>query len=281
MKVSHQIRSKHAYLNLGQELYTLRLTQEKRLFIKDMAYFLVPPNGEPASIAPSFLSSHTRCCDASPPCHEPVGIDIDIENLNLTSSVSDSPTSQQCCQISAEPGNPTVVPLERLSKYHYTFLIRHPRLAIPSYYRCTIPPLSSITGVHKYQASDAGYAELRRFFDFLNYKGVIGPSIAGRLNSHGFNNAEANANERVEICVIDAEDLLTNAPAMMEAYCRIVNIPYQPDMLHWNSREDHLQATETFQKWRGFHEDAIKSQGLIIMEHVSAISILLVHSIMC
>jgi len=33
-------------------------------------------------------------------------------------------------------------------------------------------------------------------------------------------------------------------------------------MLKWDSEEDHQQAREAFEKWKGFHEDAIQSNDL-------------------
>lgn len=78
-----------------------------------------------------------------------------------------------------EPGNPSVVPAHLLRQFHFAFLIRHPRSSIPSYYRCTVPPLNEITGFKDFMPSEAGYAELRRFFDFLRDNHHIGPSIAG------------------------------------------------------------------------------------------------------
>merc|ERR1712000_754518 len=72
--------------------------QGKRIFIKDMAYYFMAPDGAPTSIAPS-LGDHP------------------------------------------EPTNPTNVPLDILRKFNFTFLIRHPRRSVPSYWRCTIPPL--------------------------------------------------------------------------------------------------------------------------------------------
>ena len=40
-------------------------------------------------------------------------------------------------------------------------------------------------------------------------------------------------------------------------------------MLEWDTTEDHAFAKEKFEKWKGFHEDAINSSGLHAREHVS------------
>lgn len=61
-----------------------------------------------------------------------------------------------------EPGNPTVMPTEIWSQFHFAFLIRDPHFSVPSYYRCTIPPLDDVTGFYNYDPSEAGYDEVRR-----------------------------------------------------------------------------------------------------------------------
>ena len=44
-------------------------------------------------------------------------------------------------------------------------------------------------------------------------------------------------------------------------------------MLKWNSEKEKKQAKEAFEKWNGFHEDALDSEGLKPREHVSHISL--------
>jgi hypothetical protein len=153
-----------------------------------------------------------------------------------------------------EPGNPTVVPAEILKQFHFTFLIRHPRHSIPSYWRCTIPPLDNVTGFYDFMPSEAGYDELRRVFDFLRKENQVGPASAGK---HG-----ELTNGEVSITVIDADDLLDNPADIIEAYCKEVGIDYTPDMLNWDSEDAHQYAKAAFEKWPGFHDDAIKSTSL-------------------
>lgn len=150
----------------------------------------------------------------------------------------------------AESGNPTVVPLEILKQFHFAFLIRHPRYSIPSYYRCTIPPLDSVTGFYNFMPSEAGYDEERRVFDYLKAQKLIGTKEVG-------------------ITVIDADDLLDNPSGMIEAFCNQVGIEYTPDMLNWDTEFEHAQAKAAFEKWKGFHDDAIDSKCLKPREHVS------------
>ncbi len=160
----------------------------------------------------------------------------------------------------AELGNPTVVPGEILKQFHFTFLIRHPRSSIPSYYRCTIPPLDAVTGFYNFMPSEAGYDELRRVFDFLRTQKQIGPAIAGQYDG-------PLPEGEVSITVVDADDLLDNPHGIIEAYCNEVGLEYTPEMLNWNSEEDHKQARDAFEKWNGFHNDAIDSSSLKPRSH--------------
>lgn len=200
--------------------------------------------------------------------------------------------------VPAESGNPTVLPRAALEKFHFTFLIRHPRSSVPSYYRCTVPPLRELTGFDEFMPEEMGYGELRRFFDYLRNEELIGPSIAGRhdsehhadefngttdklMNGDGSNeimtvrdidgvlkngedkNGDMNgAPKGIEICLIDADDLLDRPAAIIEAYCRSVGIPYDPGMLSWDTEADQDQAHTAFAKWKGFHEDALNSRAL-------------------
>ncbi|MCJ1258160.1 helicase [Lignoscripta atroalba] len=217
----------------------------KRLFIKDMIYYLVPPNGKPASIAPS-LARKERGVGTN-------GISSELQSANGVSSPNDA---------GGEPNNPTVVPEDILKQFHFTFLIRHPRSSIPSYYRCTIPPLDEVTGFYNFMPSEAGYDELRRVFDYLRSVGQVGPNVAGHNNStngHGETNGHAT---KVDICVIDADDLLDNPNGIIEAYCKSVGLDYDPSMLNWDTEADHQKAKDAFAKWHGFHEDAINSSSL-------------------
>ncbi|KAM0303629.1 hypothetical protein HYE67_003707 [Fusarium culmorum] len=168
----------------------------KRIFIKDMAYYLMTPDSKPTKVAPSLGEE--------------------------------------------EPGNPTVLPLEVLKQFQFTFLIRHPRRAIPSYYRCTVPPLDEVTGFYEFMPNEAGYKELVRFFDFLIKENIV---------------------DKDNLVVIDADDLLDNPEKTVRLYCEKTGIDFKPEMLEWNE-EDCSYATAAFEKWNGWHNDAIKSSAL-------------------
>lgn len=112
---------------------------------------------------------------------------------------------------------------------------------------------------------EAGYDELRRVFDFLRSNNQVGPHIARTPESE----AENLKDEEVSITVIDADDLLDNPEGIIKAYCQEVGLEYNPNMLIWDTEEHHKKAREAFEKWRGFHDDAINSSSLKAREHVS------------
>jgi hypothetical protein len=132
-----------------------------------------------------------------------------------------------------------------LRRFHFTFLIRHPRRSIPSYYRCTIPPLSSVTGFDYFLESEAGYVELRNLFDYLIKSGIVDES---------------------QVVVVDADDILDNPEGIIRAYCERIGIDFTPNMLAW-SENDTERATEAFEKWNGFHNDALGSSSLKPRSH--------------
>lgn len=281
--------------------------QGKRVFIKDIDHYLLPPDGKPASIAPSLLRIKrgvgTSLCDENH--HAANGANGAVNgtahanghatgsstngatsngtangtvtngavngvhgDTNGTATTNGDPKRPYPYDTPAEPGNPTVMPLELQEKFHFAFLIRDPHYSVPSYYRCTIPPLDDVTGFHNYDPLEAGYDELRRHFDYLRREGLVGPRVATRPDLRLED--ESPRKETVhEICVIDADDMLDNPAPTIEAFCRSVGLPYSPELLKWDGQEDYDFACECFEKWRGFHNDAIESKGLEAREHVS------------
>lgn len=290
---------------------------------------MVPPNGKPASIAPSLARVKRGIGTTSEGIeqingghginHDIVDVDRDVNNgvAVPVNGYSQHPTIPALKQrkapypydTEAEPGNPTVVPTALLSKFHFTFLIRDPHYSIPSYYRCTIPPLDELTGFYNFDPLEAGYDEVRRVFEYLREIHLVGPKVATdgidedappplssspltrNNNVHGVNGVAVNGangvngthhnspgtngvsrddndkNEEVEICVMDADDLLDNPEDVMQAYCKSIGIEYTPDMLNWDNEEDHAIAKAAFEKWKGFHEDAIDSKALTARSH--------------
>ncbi|CAO2652468.1 Nn.00g007510.m01.CDS01 [Neocucurbitaria sp. VM-36] len=231
-------------------------SEGKRAFIKDMAQYWIPPNGKPATVAPS-LANYRR------------GVGTDTTALSPVQTRTNTAGPPYPYDTKGEPNNPTVIPADLLATYHFTFLIRHPKYSIPSYYRCTIPPLDKMTGFYNFRPDEAGYEELRRLFDYLRNEGQIGPKFAGQTEANG--QAEANGHSGgVEICVIDADDLLDNPSGIIEAYCKSTGIKWEPEMLIWDTEEDQNIAKEAFEKWKGFHEDALDSDRLRARTHKKA-----------
>jgi hypothetical protein len=232
--------------------------QGKRLFIKDMAQYWIPPDGKPSSIAPSLVNYRR-------------GVGTNGENTNGVGHIKTNvPPSADAKEVYnhdypydtlAEPNNPTVVPEALLKQFHFTFLIRHPRSSIPSYYRCTVPPLDEVTGFFNYMPSEAGYVELRALFDYLRRTGQVGPHIAGQANDNNSTNGVTH-DDKVDITLIDADDLLDSPYAMIEEFCKSVGLPFSPDMLKWDNDIDQANAKAAFEKWPGFHDDAIDSNEL-------------------
>ncbi|KAE8357587.1 hypothetical protein BDV27DRAFT_139093 [Aspergillus caelatus] len=246
-------------------------SEGKRIFIKDIIHYLLPPSGKPASIAPSLLRVK-RGVGTEANGHADNGVE---SNGHVESGQSTKQTSQYPYSTEPEPGNPTVMPKELLSKFHFAFLIRDPHFSVPSYYRCTIPPLDDVTGFYYYDPAEAGYDETRRTFDYLRSVHLIGPHIATKEQDadeidnklRPVINGVGEAHESAEICVVDADDMLEKPGPMIEAFCRSVGIDYDPSMLDWNDESEQKQVCDAFEKWRGFHNDAIESKGLTARTH--------------
>jgi len=221
------------------------IQEDKRVFIKDIAYYLFPENGAPAKLAPSLADVHAKG-SAKPRTH--LNGNSELDRTETLGDNKDTKTKQ----------NPTVIPEYYLRQFHFTFLIRHPRRAIPSFFRCTVPPLNEKTGFHEFMPSEAGYAELRRLFDYVKSHGLTGATEASQ---------STNSEAHVGMTVVDADDLLDHPAEIIEAYCRQVGIKYTSDMLLWDDDEHHEHASKQFEKWNGFHDDAIGSTSLKPRSH--------------
>ncbi|EWC44445.1 hypothetical protein DRE_06813 [Drechslerella stenobrocha 248] len=171
--------------------------------------------------------------------------------------------------------NPTVLPLSVLKQFQFAFLIRNPRKAVPSYYRCCIPPLNDMTGFKYFMPNEAGYRELRALFDYLLEEGVIEHPLKGNMGSatndangnahangaretNGAKQTNGSAGTKYRACVIDADDLLDHPKEIVQRFCEMVGLDFDESMLEWNANK----GCESFDKWKGFHEDAIGSSGL-------------------
>jgi hypothetical protein len=242
----------------------------------------VPPDGKPPSIAPSLggkkkgvgtnglTNGHTNGLANGHMNGLPNGHKKTNSQTNICGEEYDESQTPYPFATDAEPNNPTVVPTALLSKFHFTFLIRDPHSSIPSYFRCTIPPLDDVTGFHHFDPSEAGYDETRRVFEYLRSIGQVGPHHANGWNSNS-NRKTANGQPAgAEICVVDADDLLDDPEGIIRAYCTSVGLPFEPEMLEWADDKHQVFAKKTFAKWPGFHDDAIDSTDLKPRAHVSS-----------
>ncbi|KAK5047742.1 hypothetical protein LTR84_006407 [Exophiala bonariae] len=246
-------------------------SEGKRLFIKDMISYLVPPEQLPAKLAPS-LGARKRG----------IGTENGVKSTNGAPFPYDT---------DAEPGNPTIVSKALLEQFQFTFLIRDPHSSIPSYFRCTIPPLDEVTGFYEFYPHEAGYDELRRFFDFARESGLLRKNNAnaangatngttngdtnghtnGHINGNGVNgNAGHGQGDSSDICLVDADDLLDDPESIIQQYCQHVGLDFNPGMLTWDNEEDQHRAKTAFEKWKGFHDDAINSKDLKPRKHKKA-----------
>ncbi|KAI1879389.1 hypothetical protein JX265_002343 [Neoarthrinium moseri] len=260
-------------------------SEGKRVFIKDMAYYLMAPEGKSTTIAPSFCSEKPNG-HANGTTNGVNGVNGHHTNGHGTNGYTNGAVNGHANSVkkgvgtaSTEPGNPTVLPLDELKKYHFTFLIRHPRRGIPSFYRCTVPPLDDVTGFKDFMSNEAGYVELRVLFDYLREQKLVGPRLAEAAQdgqSNGLSNGNGHTNGQKEgevtITVIDADDLLDHPHEVVEAFCKETGIPFVPEMLNWDNPEDQKHVEDAFAKWIGFHNDAIKSTCLSARTHHKTIT---------
>ncbi|KAF2764308.1 hypothetical protein EJ03DRAFT_355907 [Teratosphaeria nubilosa] len=267
-----EARQKSGFANSTYRTILDRIEKEssegKRVLIKDMAQYLVPPFNQQAHLAPSLLKVK-RGVGTEEELNSKGGLGLKTVPSARDSAVSISDASNVTAtkkppfpyDTPSEPGNPTVMPKEILERFHFTFLIRHPSHSIPSYYRCCIEPLLERTGFAPFMPEEAGYRELRQMFDFLKSNGFVGPRVCS-------NDIKAEGPESgLEICLIDADDLLDDPEGIMRRYCQSVGIDFEPEMLIWDDEKAHEFARSQFSKWDGFHDDAINSKDLKPRQH--------------
>lgn len=233
-----------------------------------MAYYLFPPQGGAEAISPSISRNgyHNRGAGTKDVKH---GVFFDAHCPDVADS---------------GPKNPTVIPEAIYARFHFAFLIRHPKHSIPSYYRCTVPPLKQQTRWDTILPSEIGYEELRRLFDYLRSTKLVGPEVAdphsgagydlvgnGNINTENVQNGTmAGHIPQAEICVIDADDLLDDPEGILQKFCASVGLTYDPSMLVWDSTEDRQEAAAAFEKWKGWHNDALESDSLRPRTNVSS-----------
>ena len=150
-----------------------------------------------------------------------------------------------------DPPNPSILPSSLLNVLQFVFLIRDPSASIPSLYRCFIPPLSEQTGEHTLDPSELGYREVRLLFDYLYPPASRSPSLSAKDDA-----------PHTRAILIDADDLLSHPDSIVRSVCQLVGLPYSSSMLSWATLEDYNYAKSLFEKYAGYHEDALNSTGL-------------------
>ena len=214
-KIEKTGRAHYTYDHVLQTILEAIEEPTKRVFLKDMAYHIVPPSHSPNATAPSLQHRF---------------------DYN-------------------EPINPTLLPASILKSFDFVFLIRRPSAAIPSLYRCFIPPLSAKTDEHTLDPTELGYRETRLLLDYLY------PS-SSRLPAFPVSPDFQNGTLQRRPIVIDADDLLAHPESILQSVCARLCFPYSPSMLSWSTREDHAYAKSLFEKYAGYHEDVLNSTGL-------------------
>lgn len=206
------------------------------------------PFGEPYYYGPSRLSGRfsPEQCKASgySELHFP---DV-VEKIEHSKTEKPNLVIKDMAQYIIPPVNPSKlskyssVPTDKqimvdsdfLEAFKYVYLIRSPHLAVPSYFRCCIPPLSERTGFEYYDASEAGLAELRKMYDMRNHEGLV----------------------------IDSSDLCRDPETVIKRVCEYAGIEFTPEMLDWDMDEQGTEKmVKAFEKWNGFHDDALQSKG--------------------
>lgn len=215
-----------------------------------MAYYLFPPDGKAAQFSSSLVEYRRG---------------VGTGELAVDGANGKQPPERGT--------NPTVVPDDLLRQFHFAFLIRDPRSSIPSWYRCCSPPLDKITGVSEFWPNEAGYSELRRFFDYLVTAGHVGPELtqqgrnevklANGEKSIDMDGSQSTAKYPPPITVIDSDEFLADPDGVVRAFCEAVSVEYDQSMLSWDGPDDKDLSKYAFRKWPGFHEDAIESKGII------------------
>ncbi|KAI4237139.1 MAG: hypothetical protein LQ352_007956, partial [Teloschistes flavicans] len=132
---------------------------------------------------------------------------------------------------------------------HVVFLIRKLSSSIPSLYRCFVSPLSDQTDLHDLDSTEPGDRELRILLDYL-YSAAAPPLDAS---------LEGNSDKPL---LIDVDDFLAHPDAVVRSLCAHLSIPYSPSMLRWDSSDDRAYTKSLFDKFAGYHDDALNSMSL-------------------
>ena len=234
-----------------------------------MAKYLVPPGRRPVSIAPSLLAADNNCIEQDGSVHHfRTKAPIAANDVLDKSSILGAP----CEYHISESRNPTVMPSALLKQFHFVFLIRPPRDSVPSYYRLTFEPYSSLNGMYYFLPNDVSYSELRVTFDYLREIDAFGPYLSEQEQepvSNGHSRSATSQRTALNVCVIDSDDLVDYPAETLKAFCDHVGIDYSPDMLAFTDIQGEGHAATNLKLWgNGFHEEAMESKALRSRDHV-------------
>lgn len=146
--------------------------------------------------------------------------------------------------------NPTVVPIDLLRRFKHTFLVRTPLQSVPSYYKCV---QDKAAGFEFYDPSEAGYAELRIFYQWLaNPESTFHTApVDTEQDLPGVPQQQPQPPP-----LVDAAVLLADPERTISAYCDAVGVPFDKGMLSWESKK-----VSEFSAWGSFHAQAEQSTG--------------------
>jgi hypothetical protein len=148
---------------------------------------------------------------------------LELREYILATSIQHSVFFKDCFSIYDESFNWLVHDPEFLCSVEHTFLIRHPRETIPSFYYLE-PEL---------KCEAVGFDSLCKLFEIIKDITQKTPTV------------------------IDTEDLIENPKAVICAYCSKMGIPDCPDALSWEP--GHRKEWHAFQDW---HIDVANSSNI-------------------
>lgn len=117
----------------------------------------------------------------------------------------------------------------------HTFLIRHPALALKSFY-------SSCDGTsYNFTPNEAGFLQLFAIHNFVKTKLPDAPKPV----------------------VIDASDLLQDPEGMLKSYCHATELEYTPGMTSWSETYTYSLLNCNLPICSGWHDTLFSSNGII------------------
>lgn len=124
-----------------------------------------------------------------------------------------------------------------ISRFKHLFLVRQPLATLKSFYR-----VSHTDGTTYFDPKESGFEELYKIYRLVR-------EICGEENT----------------LVLEADDDLMQEPeATLRRFCSFVEVDFAPSMLKWSSKD-----ILAWQKFKGWHEDALQSSSFTEIKHDS------------